>query len=58
MQEFYAALKSLWVVWFMAVFVGIVIWAYWPRRKAEMEDHAQIPLRDDLGRDDDAKRTQ
>jgi len=47
MQELYSTLKSLWVVWFMAIFVGIVIWAYWPKRKAEMDDHAQIPLRDD-----------
>ena len=31
MQEFYATLKSLWVVWFMALFVGIVVWAYWPK---------------------------
>jgi cytochrome c oxidase cbb3-type subunit 4 len=52
MQDLYATLKSLWVVWFMALFVGIVIWAYWPKRKAEMEDHGQIPLRDD----DDRKR--
>jgi cytochrome c oxidase cbb3-type subunit IV len=47
MQEIYATLKSLWVVWIAAVFVGIVVWAYWPRRKAAMEDHARIPLRDD-----------
>ena len=47
MHELYATLKSLWVVWFTALFIGIVLWAYWPRRKAEMEDHAQIPLRDD-----------
>jgi len=47
MQEFLVFMKSLWVVWFMALFVGIVLWAYWPRRKAEMEDHGRIPFRDE-----------
>jgi cytochrome c oxidase cbb3-type subunit 4 len=52
MAEFYAWLKSLWVVWLIVIFVGIVVWAYWPKRKAEMDDHAKIPFRED----DDEKR--
>ena len=51
MGAIYEWLRSLWVVWLMAVFVGIVVWVYWPRRKREMEEHAQIPLRDDEGND-------
>jgi cytochrome c oxidase cbb3-type subunit IV len=47
MDTFYEALRSLWVVWLMALFIGIVAWVYWPRRKREMEDHGRIPLRDD-----------
>ena len=47
MAEFYAWLKSLWVVWLIAIFVGIIVWAYWPKRKAEMDDHAKIPFRED-----------
>ncbi|MEJ2121357.1 MAG: cbb3-type cytochrome c oxidase subunit 3 [Alphaproteobacteria bacterium] len=47
MAEFYATLKSLWVVWLIMIFVGIVVWAYWPKRKAEMDDHAKIPFRED-----------
>lgn len=47
MAEFHAALKSLWVVWFMAVFVAIAVWAYWPRNKSRLQAHARIPLDDE-----------
>ena len=47
MAEFYATLKSLWVVWLMGVFLAIAIWAYWPRNKQRFEAHARIPLDDD-----------
>ena len=43
----YEWLRSLWVVWLMILFVGIVVWVYWPKRKRELEDHGRIPLRDD-----------
>ena len=49
METFYETLRSLWVVWLMALFIGIVAWVYWPSRKREMDEHAQIPLRDDGG---------
>lgn len=45
--EFYPWLRSLWVVWFMALFIGVVAWTFWPRRKAELERHGRIPLNDD-----------
>jgi cytochrome c oxidase cbb3-type subunit IV len=45
--ELYPMLRSLWVVWFMAVFIGIVAWVFWPSRKAEFDRHARIPLNDD-----------
>jgi cytochrome c oxidase cbb3-type subunit 4 len=47
MAEFHAALKSLWVVWFMAVFLAIALWAYWPRNKKRFQAHARIPLDDE-----------
>lgn len=47
MAEFYAALKSLWVVWLMGVFLAIAVWAYWPRNKQRFQAHALIPLEDD-----------
>lgn len=43
---FYAALKTLWVVWFFVLFAGIVVWALWPSRRARLEAHGSIPLRD------------
>lgn len=39
--------RSLWVVWMTALFLGIVAWAYWPRRRSKLQEHANIPLRDD-----------
>mgnify|MGYP001561730926 CR=1 FL=1 len=42
----YPTLKSLWVVWFAVLFVGIVVWVFWPSRRRRLEEHAQIPLRD------------
>lgn len=48
-------LRQFWAVWLMLLFVGILAWTLWPGRRKEMEEHAQIPLRDDDGRDDDEK---
>ena len=39
--------RSLWSVWAMAFFCGIVLWAYWPKNKAVIESHGMIPFRDD-----------
>ena len=53
-QDIYAAINSLWVVWLLVLFVGIVVWVYWPKRKRSMDDSARIPLRDDDGDGDGA----
>jgi cbb3-type cytochrome oxidase subunit 3 len=47
MAEFYAAMKSLWVVWLTGVFIAIGIWAYWPSNKKRFQAHGRIPLDDD-----------
>ena len=39
--------RSFWVVWMMALFVGIVAWVYWPKRRRELEDLGNIPLREE-----------
>jgi cytochrome c oxidase cbb3-type subunit 4 len=60
MEGFYETVRSLWVVWLMIIFVGIVAWAFWPSRRQQrkMDDHAQIPLRDDdRARDDEDERS-
>jgi cytochrome c oxidase cbb3-type subunit 4 len=46
-DAFIAALRSLWLLWLGGLFVGIVGWAYWPRRRRALERHGSIPLRDD-----------
>jgi cytochrome c oxidase cbb3-type subunit 4 len=43
----YVLLKELWVVWFVALFVGIVAWAFWPSNKARLEAQARIPFEDE-----------
>ena len=40
-------LRPFWGVWLMGLFLAIIAWTLWPKRKAEMEQHARIPLEDD-----------
>lgn len=47
MDDLIADLKSLWLLWLGGLFVGIVVWAYWPKRRRALERHGSIPLRDD-----------
>lgn len=47
MVELIAWAKSLWVVWLMLIFLGIVFWAYRPRNKGRFESDARIPFRED-----------
>ncbi|MCR4378300.1 MAG: cbb3-type cytochrome c oxidase subunit 3 [Rhodospirillales bacterium] len=39
--------RSLWVVWLMAVFLGIVFWAYRPKNKERFEEDAKIIFKHD-----------
>jgi len=43
------ALYPVWVVLFMGIFIAIGVWAFWPsrRQKRRMQDHAEIPFRND-----------
>ena len=56
MDGFYEFMRSLWSVWLMAVFLGIVIWVMWPsrKRKDQFDAQARIPLEDELP---DSRRT-
>lgn len=47
MVELIAWAKSLWVVWLMLVFLGIVFWAFRPKNKSRFESDARIPFRED-----------
>ncbi|MBX6322024.1 MAG: cbb3-type cytochrome c oxidase subunit 3 [Rhodospirillaceae bacterium] len=42
-------LRALVSIWVTLVFVGIVAWAFWPRRKARLEALGRIPLDDETG---------
>ena len=49
MLELADTLYPVWVLLFMGIFLGIAIWAFWPsqRQKERMQDHAEIPFRDE-----------
>ncbi|WP_207480827.1 cbb3-type cytochrome oxidase subunit 3 [Arenibaculum pallidiluteum] len=40
-------LRSLWVLWMMALFTGILFWALRPANRSRFETAAAIPLRDE-----------
>jgi cytochrome c oxidase cbb3-type subunit 4 len=35
------------LVYFVAIFLAIVVYALWPKNRARFDDAAQIPLRED-----------
>lgn len=41
------------LVLFMAIFIGVVIYAFWPGNKKRFEKDAQIPLRKDSDEEGD-----
>lgn len=47
MMELSQSFRPLWGVWLMLLFVGILAWVLFGKKKREMDDHAHIPLRDD-----------
>ena len=40
-------LRSVWGLWLMVVFLGIVFWAFRPRNRTRFETYGDIPLRDE-----------
>ncbi len=46
-DAFFETVNSLWVVWLMLIFLGIVFWAFRPKNKARFEADAHIPFRDE-----------
>ncbi|GEO82449.1 cbb3-type cytochrome oxidase subunit 3 [Pararhodospirillum oryzae] len=39
--------RPLWLLWLMAVFIGIVAWVFWPANRERLEHQGSLPLRDD-----------
>lgn len=46
-EDIYHLANTLWPLWGMLLFLGIVGWAFWPSNKAKFESHGHIPLDDD-----------
>ena len=46
-DEIFHLMHSLVTVWVMLLFIGIVAWAFWPKRRRRLEAHGRIPLDDD-----------
>ena len=42
-----AWIRPMVTVWVLLVFLGILAWVYWPRRRQVYDQAASIPLRDD-----------
>jgi cytochrome c oxidase cbb3-type subunit 4 len=42
------ALTSIWTVWAVVLFIGILVWALRPANRQRFEQDARIPLNDDL----------
>lgn len=49
LTELYETARSLWVVWLMILFLGIVFWAFRPKNKKRFEEDARIPFKDKNG---------
>ena len=39
-------LQPLWGVMAVSAFLGIVLWAFWPKNKGRFEDQAMIPFKE------------
>lgn len=46
MQEFLATFHSIWSVFILVVFFGIVIWVFSSKRKQAFDEAGRIPLED------------
>lgn len=47
MDGIYEFVRSLWVVWLVLLFVGIVAYALWPGNRRKFREAARIPLEDE-----------
>lgn len=43
----YPHLRALWVVWFLVIFLGMLVWVLRPSKRAAYEDAGSIPFRED-----------
>jgi cytochrome c oxidase cbb3-type subunit 4 len=43
----YGLIHSVWTVMMLALFIGIIVWAWSARRKKQFDEAARLPLEDD-----------
>ncbi len=48
MEDVTSSAPTIFLVWLVLIFVGILAWVYWPsrRRRKQMQSHAEIPFRE------------
>lgn len=46
-HEIFVLVNEVALVLMMIVFIGIIAWAYSPKRRDSLQSHADIPLRDE-----------
>jgi cytochrome c oxidase cbb3-type subunit 4 len=39
--------RSIWGLWLMVLFIGIVVWTFWPSRRRQLEEQGKIPFKND-----------
>jgi len=44
LKTFHEILRSAWTATSILTFLSIVIWAFWPTRRADFERRSRIPL--------------
>jgi len=47
LHELVDLFRSLWGLWLMIFFLGIVFYAFQPKNRDRLESYGDIPLRDD-----------
>ena len=48
MEMLHRALSSIWTVWAVLLFAGILVWALRPANRTRFERDSRIPLNDDM----------
>ena len=46
LESIWQAAQSLWLVWLMILFLGVVFWAFRPKNRKRFEDYGKIPFLD------------
>lgn len=46
MVRIHEILSAVWVIWFVVLFTGILVWVLRPGSREAARDHAEIPFRD------------